>query len=47
MAIISLKGEILLHDEKLNVDIHYSALNHLVKIDENSVIIYKIEIKNL
>lgn len=43
IAIISLEGEILLHNENLNVDIHYSGLNKLVKTDDKSVIIYKIE----
>ena len=43
IAIISLEGEILLHDQELNVDIHYSNLNRIIKNNDKSVIIYKIE----
>jgi hypothetical protein len=43
IAVISLEGETLLHEEKLNADIYYSDLNRLVKTYDKSVIIYKIE----
>jgi len=45
IAIISLEGEILFHDEELSSTAYSSALNQLMKTDNRSVTIYKIENK--
>ena len=45
IAIISLEGEILFHDEELSSTTYSSDLNQLIKTDNRSVTIYKIENK--
>jgi hypothetical protein len=47
IAIISLEGEILFHDEKLSLTQYYPTLNRLVKTDDRSVTIYKLKHKKL
>ncbi|MEO1031622.1 MAG: hypothetical protein AAFX55_09470, partial [Bacteroidota bacterium] len=43
IAIISLEGEILFHDKELNLTTYDPTLNRMVKTDDKSVTIYKIE----
>lgn len=43
LALLSLEGEIIFHDEKINVDEYYPDLNLFIKTDKKTVSVYQIK----